>query len=50
MAVLALMALLLGLVLPGLLRSWEREKNRATLREFTTTLQNRQERGGHQGT
>jgi general secretion pathway protein H len=38
MVVLALMALLLGLVLPGLLQSWEREKNRATLREFTTTL------------
>jgi prepilin-type N-terminal cleavage/methylation domain-containing protein len=38
MAVLALMSLLLGLVLPGLINSWEREKNRATLREFTTTL------------
>jgi Tfp pilus assembly protein FimT len=38
MAVLALMALLLGLVLPGLINSWEREKNRATLREFTSTL------------
>lgn len=38
MAVLALMALLLGLVLPGLLHSWEREANRATLREFATTL------------
>ncbi|HSO72858.1 MAG TPA: GspH/FimT family protein [Thermodesulfobacteriota bacterium] len=38
MGVLVLMALLLGLVLPGLLRSWERESNRATLREFTTTL------------
>ena len=38
MAVLGLMALLLGLVLPGLLHSWERESNRATLREFTTTL------------
>ena len=37
-AVLFLMALLLGLVLPGLISSWEREKNRATLREFTTTL------------
>lgn len=37
-AVLFLMALLLGLVLPGLIRSWERESNRATLREFTTTL------------
>jgi len=38
MVVMALMALLLGLVLPGLLHSWERESNRATLREFTTTL------------
>ena len=38
MAVLGLMALLLGLVLPSLLRSWEREKNRATLRELTATL------------
>lgn len=38
MAVLILMALLLGLVLPGLLRSWEREKNRATLRELTAAL------------
>jgi general secretion pathway protein H len=38
MAVLALMGLLLGLVLPGLLHSWERESNRATLRELTTTL------------
>ena len=38
MVVLALMALLLGLVLPGLLHSWEREKNRATVREFTTIL------------
>ena len=38
MAVLALMALLMGLVLPSLVRSWEREKNRATLRELTATL------------
>ena len=38
MAVLGLMALLLGLVLPSLLHSWEREKNRASLRELTTTL------------
>ena len=38
MAVLALMALLLGLVLPSLLRSWEREKNRAALRELTAAL------------
>ena len=32
------MALLLGLVLPSLLHSWERERNRATLRELTTAL------------
>ena len=38
MAVLALMGLLLGLVLPGLINSWERESNRTTIREFTTTL------------
>ena len=38
MGVLLLMALFLGLALPGLLRSWERESNRATLREFATTL------------
>jgi general secretion pathway protein H len=38
MAVLALMTLLMGLVLPSLVRSWEREKNRATLRELTATL------------
>ena len=38
MAVLGLMALLLGLVLPGLLRSWEREKNRVALRELTAAL------------
>jgi len=38
MAVLGLMALLLGLVLPRLLHTWEREANRATLREFTSTL------------
>ena len=50
MAVLGLMALLMGLVLPSLLRSWEREKNRAALRELTATLRSRQERGGHQGT
>ena len=49
MAVLVLMALLLGLVLPSLLRSWEREKNRATLRESDHYPANRQERGGHQG-
>jgi general secretion pathway protein H len=38
MAVMALMALLLGLVLPSLLHSWEREKNRATLRGLTAAL------------
>ena len=38
MAVLGLMALLLGLVLPGLLHSWEREKHRAVLRALTATL------------
>jgi general secretion pathway protein H len=38
MAVLILMALLLGLVLPGLLHSWERESNRAALRDLVTAL------------
>jgi general secretion pathway protein H len=38
LAVLFLMALLLGLVMPSLLHSWQREKNRATLRELATTL------------
>ena len=38
MAVLVLMTLLLGLVLPSLFRSWEREKNRAALRELTAAL------------
>jgi Tfp pilus assembly protein FimT len=38
MAVLALMTLLMGLVLPSLLRNWEREKNRAALRELATVL------------
>jgi general secretion pathway protein H len=38
MAVLALITLLMGLVLPSLVRSWEREKNRASLRELTATL------------
>ena len=38
MAVLGLMALMMGLVLPTLVRSWEREKNRATLRDLTATL------------
>ena len=38
MAVMGLMALLLGLVLPNLLHSWERESHRAGLRALTTTL------------
>ncbi len=38
MAVLALMTLLMGLVLPSLLSSWEREKNRAALRGLATAL------------
>jgi general secretion pathway protein H len=38
MVVLVLMALLIGLVMPNLMHSWEREKNRVTLREFATTL------------
>jgi type II secretion system protein H len=38
LGVLLLMSLLLGLVLPALLHTWEREKNRATLRELATTL------------
>ena len=38
LVVLALMTLLMGLVLPSLVRSWEREKNRATLRGLTATL------------
>jgi general secretion pathway protein H len=38
MAVLALMTLLMGLVLPSLLRNMEREKNRAALRELATVL------------
>jgi general secretion pathway protein H len=38
MAVLALMALMMGLVLPSMVRSWEREKTRATVREVTATL------------
>jgi general secretion pathway protein H len=38
LVVLALMALLLGLVLPSLLHSWEREKHRAALRELITAL------------
>jgi prepilin-type N-terminal cleavage/methylation domain-containing protein len=37
-AVLALMALFLGLVLPSLLRSWERESHRAALRGLTAAL------------
>jgi len=38
MAVLVLVALLLGLVLPGLFKSWEREKTRAALRGLATAL------------
>jgi general secretion pathway protein H len=38
MAVLGLMALLLGLVLPGLFQTWEREKQRAALRGLATTM------------
>ena len=38
MAVLALMTLVMGLALPSLVRSWEREKSRATLRELTAAL------------
>jgi general secretion pathway protein H len=37
-AVLALMALFLGLVLPNLLRSWERENHRAALRGLIAAL------------
>ncbi len=37
-AVLALMSLLLGLVLPGLYRSWTREKERASLRRLVVSL------------
>ncbi len=38
LAVLALMGLLLGLTLPSLMHTWEREKHRAALRELTTAL------------
>ena len=38
MAVLALMALFLGLVIPSLLRTWERQKNQAALRALTAAL------------
>jgi general secretion pathway protein H len=38
LAVLILMGFLLGLVLPSLLRSWEREKDRAALRQLSATL------------
>jgi general secretion pathway protein H len=38
MAVMALLALLVGLVLPGLLRSWERAGSRANLRKLTSAL------------
>lgn len=36
--VLALMALLMGLVLPGLMRTVQKERDRAGLRQFTTVL------------
>lgn len=36
--VLALMALILGLVLPGLQRSWKRERDRANLRQLAVVL------------
>ncbi len=38
LAVLALIGLLMGLVLPNLMRTWEREKQRSTLRELATAL------------
>ena len=38
MAVLALMALFLGLIMPSLLRSWTRESHRAVLRGLSTAL------------
>lgn len=38
MAVLVLMTLLMGLVLPSLFRSWEREKSRAALRGLAMAL------------
>ena len=38
MAVLVLMTFLMGLVLPSLLRSWEREKTRAALRGLAVAL------------
>jgi general secretion pathway protein H len=38
MAVMALMALLMGLVLPSLMGSWERESHRANLRKMTSAL------------
>ncbi len=38
MAVLGLMALLMGLVLPGLLHSWERQKQRGAMRALATAM------------
>jgi general secretion pathway protein H len=38
MAVMALIALLVGLVLPGLMRSWERASSRANIRKLTSAL------------
>jgi general secretion pathway protein H len=37
-AALAVMSLLLGLVLPGMYRTWMREKERASLRQLTVSL------------
>lgn len=36
--VLALMALLMGLVLPGLIRTVKKERDRSSIRQFTTVL------------
>jgi len=38
MVVLILMVMIMGLVLPGLRRSWEKEKTRGSLRELAATL------------
>jgi general secretion pathway protein H len=38
LAVLGLMSLLLGLVMPGMYRSWMREKERASLRQLAVSL------------
>ena len=49
LAVLFLMALLLGLVLPSLLHSWEREKDRGAMRELATTLRIARSEAGTSG-